>query len=70
MNALPKLVDALSTGHLDSHWRENNALVCHVILDDQLSASVWFDPQSMIPSYAELQSGDTVHIFCTISDWS
>lgn len=70
MNALPKLVETLCTGHLNSHWEENGSLVCHLILDDHLSASVWFEPQRMIPSYAELQSDDTVHIFCTISDWS
>ena len=70
MNALPKLVETLCTGHLDSVWEENASLVCHLVLDDHLSASVWFEPQSMTPNYAELQSGDTVHIFCTIHDWS
>ena len=69
MSALPSLVEALCTGHLDSHWEENGSLVCRLILDDHLSASVWFDPQSMTPSYAELQSDDTVHLFCTIRDW-
>ena len=70
MNALPRLVDALMTGHLASHWEEGGQPVYHLILDDHLSASVWFEPQSMVPSYAELQSDDTVHIFCTIRDWS
>ena len=70
MNALPKLVETLCTGHLDSHWTEDGAPVCHLVLDDHLSASVWFESGSMIPSYAELQSDDTVHVFCTIRDWS
>ena len=69
MNALPTLVEALSAGHLDSQWEENGTLVCHLILDDHLSASVWFEPDSMTPFYAELQSDETVHIFCTIHDW-
>lgn len=69
MNALPKLVEALCSGHLDSHWEENGSPVYQLVLDDHLSASVWFDAQRMTPSYAELQSDDTVHIFCTISDW-
>lgn len=69
MNALPKLVELLSTGHLDSLWKESGSLVCRLILDDHLSASVWFDPQSMTPTYSELQSDDTVHVFCTIHDW-
>ena len=70
MNALPRLVETLCTGHLDSHWTEEGTLVCHLVLDDHLSASVWFEPESMIPCYAELQSDDTVHIFCTIREWS
>ena len=69
MNALPKLVETLCAGQLESHWEESGAFVCHLILDDHLSASVWFEPQSMTPSYAELQSDDTVHLFCTIRDW-
>ena len=70
MNALPRLVEALCTGHLDSHWEENGAPVCHLILDDHLSVTVWFSPEGMIPTYAELQSDEKVHTFCTISDWS
>ena len=69
MNALPKLVETLCGGQLESHWEESGAFVCHLVLDDHLSASVWFEPQSMTPSYAELQSDDTVHLFCTIRDW-
>ena len=69
MNTLPKLVEALCTGHLHSHWEESGSLVCQLILDDHLTASVWFEPQSMTPTYAELQSDDTVHVFCTIRDW-
>lgn len=69
VNALPKLVEMLCTGHLDSHWNEAGSLVCRLILDDHLSASVWFEPERMIPYYAEIQSDETVHLFCEINDW-
>lgn len=69
MNALPKLVDALCSGHLESHWEENGSSVFHLVLDDHLSASVWFEPEQMVPYYAELQSDEIVHVFCTISNW-
>ncbi len=69
MSALPSLVEALCSGHLDSHWEESGALVYRLILDDHVSASVWFEPESMTPHYAELQSDDTVRVFCTIDDW-
>lgn len=69
MNALPKLVETLCTGHLESHWDENGSPVFHLVLDDHLSASVWFEAQQMVPYYAELQSDETVHVFCTIRNW-
>ncbi len=69
MNALPKLTEALLTGHLDSHWTDDGALVCKLILDDRVSVSVWFEPESMTPRRAEIQSGETVCLFCELSDW-
>lgn len=69
MNALPKLVEALSAGHLDSHGTEDGRPVCRMVLDDHLSVSVWFAEESMTPVYAELRSGDAVRVFCEINDW-
>lgn len=68
MNALPTLVEALCRAHLESVWEEDGALACQLILDDHLSARVWFS-EDMIPLRAELQSDDTVRIFCDIHDW-
>ncbi len=70
MNALPKLVELLGTGHFDAHWESAGSMVYRLILDDHLSASVWFDPSAMIPTHAEIQSDETVHIFCDLYDWS
>lgn len=69
MNALPKLVQALAGGHLDSHWTEDGAPVYKLILDDALSVTARFDPEGMIPRACELQSGEKVCISCEISDW-
>lgn len=69
MTALPKLVEMLGSGHLDALWEEQGAPVYRLILDDHLSATVWFAPESMTPTRAEIQSDETVHIFCEIHDW-
>ncbi len=69
MNALPKLVEALLAGHLDSHWREEDEAAVRLILDDSLTVSVWFEPESMTPRRAELESGGRVRIFCELTDW-
>lgn len=70
LNALPRLVDALCAGHLDSHWSEEGAPVCRLIRDDHESVTVWFAPESMTPTRAELESDGRVKIFCEISNWS
>ena len=69
MNALPKLVEALLAGHLDSHWQDAGAAAYRLIPDDTLAVSVWFEPESMRPLRAELESGGKVHIYCEITDW-
>lgn len=69
MNALPRLTDTLTRGAVDSHWEEDGLQVYRLILDDHLSATVWFG-EGMIPVRAELASDDNVCIFCELSDWS
>lgn len=69
MNALPRLVEALLAGHLDSHWREGEETAVRLVPDDRLTVSVWFEPGSMTPRRAELESDGRVRIFCELSDW-
>ncbi len=70
VSALPALVDALKNGHLDSQWEENGELAFDLIRDDALSATVWFEPESMTPRRAELRSEGRAILFCQIKDWS
>ena len=69
MSALPVLVEALRSGHLDSHWQEGGEPVVQLVLDDELSARVRFRPDSMTPTHAELICGDTVTVYCDLTDW-
>ena len=69
MSALPRLTDILLHGAVDSHWEEDGLRVYRLILDDHLSATVWFG-EGMIPVRAELASDDNVCVFCELSDWS
>lgn len=69
MSALPRLTDTLASGAVDSHWEEDGLRVYRLILDDHLSATVWFS-EAMVPVRAELASDDNVCIFCELSDWS
>lgn len=69
MSALPVLVEAMMNGHLDSHWEEAGQTVLKLVLNDHLTASVWFDKE-MIPTAAELISDGRVTVSCEISDWN
>lgn len=70
MSALPLLVDAMRSGHLDSCWQEDGKSVYQLILNDHLSASVWFETESMTPVRAELMSEGRVTVCCEISEWT
>ena len=69
MSALPVLVEAMRSGHLDSHWQEGDSPAVKLILADDMSVTVRFQPDSMTPAYAELLSDSTVTVRCEISDW-
>ena len=69
MSALPVLVEALRSGHLDSHWQEGGEPVVQLVLDDELSARVRFRPDSMTPTHAELICDGTVTVYCDLTDW-
>lgn len=68
-SALPRLVETLTEGHMDSYWESDGLRVYRLICDDHLSASVWFD-SDMRPRRAELESDGNLRVFCEISDWS
>lgn len=70
MSALPVLVDAMTNGHLDSRWQEEGKSVFQLIANDHLSATVWFEAESMTPVRAELVSDGRVTVCCELSDWN
>lgn len=69
MSALPILVQALKDGALDSGWQEGEFTVMQIQSTDELSCTVWFEPEAMIPRQAELISDGRVKVFAEISDW-
>lgn len=70
MSSMPALVKALRQGHLDSYWTEDGKTVLQLIADDELTATVWLESESMTPMRAELISDGRVRVFCTVSSWN
>ena len=68
VSALPALVDALRSGHLERHWNEGELEVWELAVSDSLRVQVWLDA-SLVPQRAELISEDRVAVFCEIADW-
>lgn len=66
--ALPKLLSALRTGHLESVWKEGDLTVWELIPDDALRVQVWLD-DALVPQRAKLISEGRVSVFLEISDW-
>ena len=68
VTALPRLVEALREGHLDSAWEEDGMTVWSLVPDDGLTVQIWLD-DGMIPRRAELISQGRVAVFCEIREW-
>ena len=68
MSALPVMMRALKSGHLDSYWTEDGKTVLRLIPDDEYICTVWFG-DDMTPLRAELQSDGRIVVFAQISDW-
>lgn len=69
LSSLPTLLRAVREGHMDSAWIEGEQCVGEWILEDGLSAQVWFEGDSLTPTHAELISDGRVTVFMDITDW-
>ena len=68
MSALPVMMRALKSGHLDSYWTEDGKTVLRLIPDDEYICTVWFGDE-MTPLRAEVQSDGRIVVFAQLSDW-
>ena len=69
MSALPRLVDAVKKGYIDSVWEENGEYAALIIPDDHTNVQLHLDKYTMRPVYAELISDGKVSVFISIKDW-
>ena len=70
LSSLPVLVQAMRTAHLDSHWDEGGMRVLQLEPEDELKCRVWFEPEGMKPTQAEIISAGRVTVSIEISDWN
>lgn len=70
VTALPTLTDALRCGFPTSCCVENALYFWQIIVDDDTTASVWFDPVESRPVKAELSSCGKTVIYIEITDWN
>ena len=70
VNALPLIVRAMGSGHLDACSKDGEMTVWHIIPADGITASLWVDSSTLIPARAELVSGGRVRVFCDFTHWN
>ncbi len=66
--ALPMLLEAVRTGHIDLVWREGDALAVQLILDDETTVRLFFNADN-VPVYAEIAANDRTAVQCAITTW-
>lgn len=66
--ALPMVLSAARTGHLDLVWQEDG-LVCQLVPDDDSAVRIYLNEDN-VPTAAEMDVGGHTCVFCTITAWS
>ena len=67
--ALPMVLRAARTGHLDLVWQEGEYLVLQLIPEDDLAVRLYLDAADT-PAYAEIIREDAAAVRCTITQWN
>lgn len=70
MSALSLMRRAITDGHLDLAWEEEDLLCARIIPEDGKTVTLWLDAETMIPVNAEITSGEKTSIFIEIYDWN
>ena len=66
--ALPLVLEAARTGHLDLVWEED-ALVCQLIARDNVAVRLYLNADGT-PTAAEIDMDGHTNVFCTVTEWS
>lgn len=73
MTAVPAILDALLRGHVTQVWTESGEngrlIAAKTYLDEASCVLLWLREDTMTPVYAELVTGDTAVIQCSIRDF-
>jgi hypothetical protein len=71
--AVPCVIAALRRGWYTSVWREEclgtECIAAAFQISESTSATVWLDPDTGSPIYAELDSNGVVILSCTVESW-
>lgn len=70
VTALPVFIDALRYGFLEACRTENELYFWQIIIDDNTTAQVYFDPVADMPTSAELICSGRTAIYLDITDWN
>lgn len=69
VNALPLLTEAFAKGHLDACVNADREYIWHIVPSDGLGVTVWAERETLVPTHAEISSGERTVLFCDISGW-
>ena len=68
MSAMPKLIEAVRNGALDSYERDDGAISLALAVDDHLTVKLTLD-DDMTPVSAEYISDEKTVLLCRITEW-
>lgn len=67
--ALPVIFEAMAGGYTELLWWDGDLLAARLYAGEDSRCTVWLDPDTLIPTAAEIASNGRRVISCELTDW-
>ncbi len=69
VSAIPRMLEAMAGGYKELLWWDGELVAARLYVSETSRCTVWLDPETCVPQYAEISSDGKRVISCTFTDW-
>lgn len=69
VSAVPAMLEAMAGGYKELLWWDGELVAARLYVSETSRCTVWLDPDTSVPQYAEISSDGKRVISCTFTDW-
>lgn len=69
VSAVPAILKAMEEGYSELYWEDGDLCAARFYVSEICTCTVWLEPESLVPSAAEIATDGRTILTCRISDW-